>query len=269
MAQTLRIKTAGGLTKMSLSPRIKKNDGYQTRREKKRMSSAAQKYINSKAQRSQLEFLLAANVRQGDWFLTLTYDDAHLPDSWDRANKNMQAFARKLRESRRPGKTVYFYNIERCHWDERPECCHRWHHHLVVSGDVDLEAIREMWGRGLVLDKRLILDADHTFGALASYLLKESNEFPGKRGWRCSRGLQKPEVDTIIVPDDYELQAPENEGIMVLENQGPQLTVYGKFQTLKFQAPDRLDRYENPVLSSRYARRKRRNKQRAATHGAD
>ena len=56
---------------------------------------------------------------------------------------------------------------------------------------------------------------------------------------------------------------------MVLENQGPQLTVYGKFQTLKFQALDRLDRYENPVLSSKYARRKRRNKQRAATHGAD
>ena len=178
----------------------------------------------------------------------------------------MQAFARKLRESRRPGKTVYFYNIERCHWDERPECCHRWHHHLVVSGDVDLEAIREMWGRGLVLEKRLILDADHTFGALASYLLKESSEFPGKRGWRCSRGLQKPEVDTIIVPDDYELQAPESEGVMVLENQGPQLTVYGKFQTLKFQT---LDRYESPVISSKYARRKRRNKQRAATHGAD
>ena len=99
MAQTLRIKTAGGLTKMSLSPRIKRSDGYQTRREKKRISSAAQKYINAKAQHSQLEFLLAANIRPGDWFLTLTNDDQHLPDSWDGANKQMQYFCRKVRDS--------------------------------------------------------------------------------------------------------------------------------------------------------------------------
>ena len=92
MAQTLRIKTAGGLTKMSLSPRVKRSDGYQTRREKKRISSAAQKYINAKAQHSQLEFLLAANIRPGDWFLTLTNDDRYLPDSWDGANKQMQYF---------------------------------------------------------------------------------------------------------------------------------------------------------------------------------
>ena len=113
MAQTLRIKTAGGLTKLSLSPRIKKSDGYQTRREKKKISTAAQKYVNAKAQHDQLEFLLAANVRPGDWFVTLTYDDQHLPDCWDRADKSMQWFFRKLRESRRPAKTIYFYNIER------------------------------------------------------------------------------------------------------------------------------------------------------------
>ena len=65
MAQTLRIKTAGGLTKMTLSPRCRKSDGYQSRREKHNMSSAAQKYINGRAQRSQLEFLLAANVKPG------------------------------------------------------------------------------------------------------------------------------------------------------------------------------------------------------------
>lgn len=266
MAQTLRIKTAGGLTKISLSPRVKKSDGFQTRREKKRISSAAQKYINSKAQRSQLEFLLAANIKPGDWFLTLTYDDSHLPDSWDRANKYMQAFCRKLRESRKPAKTIYFYNIERCHYSDDPLCSHRWHHHMVLSGSVDLSELKRMWGRGQINGHPIALDPDKTYGALATYLLKESSEFPGKRGWRSSQGLTKPETDTMIVPDDYCLQPPEGDGIMVLENPGPQLTVYGRFQILKYQA---LDRYENHMLLSNKTRRTHPPRTKAATHGTN
>ena len=264
MAQTLRIKTAGGLTKMSLSPRIKKTDGFQSRREKKRISSAAQKYINSKAQHDQLEFLLAANVKPGDWFLTLTYDDMHLPDCWDRANKRTQWFCRKLRESRPEKATMYFYNIERAHWSENPECCHRWHHHMVVSGDIPMETLRTLWGNGHVDGHPIVLDADHTYGSLATYLLKEANEFPGKRGWRSSKGLAKPEVDCIVVDDDYTLQAPESESVMVLDNPGPQITVYGKFQRIKFQT---LDGYDGSVLSSRYARHRKTPRRGAAAYG--
>lgn len=266
MAQTLRIKTAGGLTKMSLSPRVKKSDGYQTRREKHRLSSAAQKYINSRAQHSQLEFSLAANIRPGDWFLTLTYDDAHLPDSWDRANRCMQAFCRKLRESRRPKKTIYFYNIERNHYSDEKSQNHRWHHHMVLSGDVDLAELSRLWGRGHVNGHRIQLDPDHTYDSLATYLLKESNEFPGHRGWRASQGLAKPETDTMIVPDDYTITPPETDGVMVLENPGPQQTVYGKFQVIKYQA---LDGCHANMVSSVHARRNKPPRPRAATHGTD
>lgn len=263
MAQTLRIKTAGGLTKMTLSPRCRKKDGYQSRREKHNMSSAAQKYINSRAQRSQLEFSLAANVSKGDWFLVLTYDDAHLPSSWDAADRAMTAFCRKLRESRRPTWTMYYYNIERSHFSDRPEDCHRWHHHIILPGDISLSTITSFWGRGLVFSKRIRLDPDHTYGTLASYMLKESNEFPGKRGWRCSRGLKKPEEDTIIVPDDYVIEQPDGPNVMVLEAPEVSQTVYGRLQKMKFQV---LDGYENPVVSSiKRKRRKSRCKQKAAT----
>lgn len=266
MAQTLRIKTAGGLTKMSLSPRVKKSDGYQTRREKHRLSSAAQKYINSRAQHSQLEFSLAANIRPGDWFLTLTYDDAHLPDSWDRANRCMQAFCRKLREVRKPKTTIYYYNIERNHYSDEANQSHRWHHHMVLSGDVDLAELSRLWGRGHVNGHRIQLDPDHTYDSLATYLLKESNEFPGKRGWRASQGLAKPEKDTMIVPDDYTITPPETDGVMVLENPGPQQTVYGKFQVIKYQA---LDGCHANMVSSVHARRNKPPRPRAATHGTD
>lgn len=250
---------------MSLSPRIKKSDGFVARREKKKASTAAQKYINSKAQHSQLEFLLAANIRPGDWFVTLTYGDPHLPDSWDRANRNMQALCRKLRESRHPGKTIYFYNIERAHYSQDPLCSHRWHHHMVISGDVDISQMQMLWGRGHIDAHRIQLDPEHTYGSLATYLLKESSEFPGKRGWRSSRGLAKPQVDTVIVDDDYVIQPPTEDKIMVLDNPGPQLTVYGRFQILKFQA---LDGYNKRVICWDHARRKRPPKPGAATYGS-
>lgn len=263
MAQTLRIKTAGGLTKMTLAPRCRKSDGYQSRREKRNMTTAAQKYINNRAQHSQLEFLLAANVRPGDWFLVLTYDDRHLPSNWDAADRSMKAFCRRLRESRRPEKTVYFYNIERCHYSECSECCHRWHHHIILPGGIPLSTIEGLWGRGLVLHKRIKLDPDHTYGSLASYMLKESNEFPGKRGWRSSRGLVKPEEDVIIVPDDYVIEQPDGPNVMVLEAPESSQTVYGRLQKIKFQV---LDGYENLVLSSiKHKRRRSRRNSKAAT----
>lgn len=252
MAQTLRIKSAGGLTKMTLSPRCRKSDGFQSRREKHRLSSQAQKYINSKAQHSQLEFLLAANIHPGDWFVVLTYADAHLPDSWDAANRSMQGFCRRLRESRAPEKTIYFYNIERAHYSDQENQSHRWHHHMVLSAGTDRENLDKLWGKGHVFVRQLVLDPDHTFGSLATYMLKESNEFPGKRGWRSSRGLQKPEVDVLVVPDDYVILPPEGSNVMVLENPGVQSCVYGKFQVLKYQA---LDRYENRVIPSGHTRR--------------
>lgn len=251
---------------MTLSPRCRREDGFHTRREKKKISSAAQKYINSRAQRSQLEFLLAANIHPGDWFVTLTYDEAHLPKNWDFANKAVQAFCRKLRESRAPKKTIYFYNIERAHFDEDSEQSHRWHHHMILPGDVDGGALESLWGRGHVHRQRIRLDPEHTYESLATYLLKESNEFPGKRGWRSSRGLAKPEVDSMIVPDDYVIEAPEGKNVMVLENPGVQVSVYGKFQKIKFQA---LDRYENRVVGSDQAWRTSPPKTQAATQGAD
>ena len=114
-----------------------------------------------------------------------------------------------------------------------------------------------------MFDKRIKLDPDHTYGSLASYMLKESNEFPGKRGWRSSRGLAKPDEDVIIVPDDYVIEQPEGANVMVLEAPEVSQTIYGRLQKIKFQV---LDGYENPVIQSVKRKRRRvRSKRKAAT----
>ena len=136
---------------------------------------------------------------------------------------------------------------------------------MVVSGDVPMETLQALWGNGHVDGHPIVLDADHTYGSLATYFLKEANEFPGKRGWRSSKGLAKPEVDSMVVDDDYVIQPPDSAGVMVLDNPGPQITVYGRFQIIKFQA---LDGYDGGVLSSMYARRRKTPRRRAAAYGS-
>lgn len=239
MAQTVRMKTAGGLVYMSVAPRVNRTDGYTTRREKRRIASNAQRSINGKAAYLNLEFSLAANVQPGDLVLTMTYSDAFLPHCWSDADRAAKAFIRRVRARLPPGSLLYYYNIERAHYSERPAECHRYHHHMIIRCGLPPDELQNLWPYGHVNHHLFALDAERTYGSMAKYLIKERSEFPGKRAWRCSRGLRKPETDSWIVPDDYVLPVPaRSPSCMILENDGPRLTEYGRFQTLKFQTDD-------------------------------
>lgn len=155
-----------------------------------------QEAVNIKTACMRLEFLLYANFSLDDWFITLTYDNAHLPLNYEAARKNAPAFFRRVRELRRArGEPFgYIYVMEGMHGD------HRVHHHLVLQrGDGDLEAIRALWPRGGV-DAETIRD----FGGyrkLAQYLSKEPRKTGklrvGQRMWTPSKGLIKPERNDI------------------------------------------------------------------------
>ena len=156
--------------------------------------------INIKTACMRLEFLLYANFSPKDWFVTLTYDDAHLPPNYEAARKNAPAYLRKVREARRiRGLPVgYVYVMEGMHGDRRI------HHHLVIQrADGDEMLVRYFWGKGTV-DIRTIED----FGGyrkLAKYLTKEPRKTGklrvGQRMWTPSRGLIKPErFDTELPP---------------------------------------------------------------------
>lgn len=247
-SQKLKVKTAGPLTASVVYPRIYARDGITTRNAKSKMTSAAQKFINAKNQRSKLEFLLAANLKKGDFFVVLTYDDMHLPPNRKAANNNMVAFIRKLRETQAP--TAYFYNIEGSHYDDKPEENHRLHHHLYITDDgYSIKKLEKLWGRGHVYGHRLKFDAERTFGALASYMIKEAQEHPGKRAWHASKKLKKPEVKTVTVPADFILEVPKDDTILVLENSGIRETCYGRYQELKTLA---LDGYTTLAVKQKY-----------------
>lgn len=155
--------------------------------------------INVKTACMRLELLLYANFGPKDWFVTLTYDNAHLPPNYEAARKNAPAYLRKVREARRIRGLPcgYVYVMEGLHGDRRI------HHHLVIQrADGDKMLVRSLWGKGFV-DIRTIED----FGGLrklAGYITKEPRKTGklrvGQRMWTPSRGLIKPERFDMELP---------------------------------------------------------------------
>lgn len=193
------------------------------RRPRLNISTAAQVFMNLKNSWRQCELMIAANFGTGDYVLTLTYDDEHLPASKAEADKLYQKFVRKLRgvRRRRGQELRYIYATEGFH-GQMPNGCfmddsewedHRLHHHIVLNGcqDNDLEEIRSLWPYGVYV--RLERLDIHYYEELAKYLTKEAREFGrakvGERAWKGSRNLVSFVVEYDDVKDNMSLVAPE------------------------------------------------------------
>ena len=100
-----------------------------------------------------------AQLHEHNWFVTLTYDDEHLPE-WGSLNKaHFQAFVNRLRKARYPAKVRYFHCGEYGDQTGRP------HYHAALFG-VDFpdrmhfsnrgehkvwasDELGQLWGNGL------------------------------------------------------------------------------------------------------------------------
>lgn len=212
-------------------------DGPRERAQKQRASSAARERLNARTSWQKLERTLAANFGDGDLFVTLTYDDKHLPQDRDAAVRRLRSFIPKLRKARkeRGQELKYIYVTEGAFAGGRL------HHHMVInSTGEDLEELRKLWIYGAdVKIRRLTFDQMDTYEALASYLTKEPREvgYPrvGERTWTPSLGLEQPEVVTETVPDCVTLSAPPE--AVVLAKVGPELNGYGEFAWIKYMMP--------------------------------
>lgn len=112
-----RIITAGPLVMEAVYPASSVRDGPAVRQGKKNLSSQAQQLMNFKYAYQKLEFLIAANFGEKDLYVTLTYDDSHLPENRQEALKKMKAFLKRLRKVRKEGgyELRYIYVTEHKH----------------------------------------------------------------------------------------------------------------------------------------------------------
>ena len=256
MSKTLKQVRSGRLVCAVVYTTPTSGDSPKARAQKQKASTAARERLNARTSFQKLERTLAANFDDGDLYITLTYDDKHLPESRDKAVRRIRSFLSKLRGARKArGQPLrYIYVTEGCGPGGRL------HHHVVLNstGD-DLEEIRRLWIYGDNVElRRLRFDRDYTYEDLASYLTKEPREWGhpqvGERTWTPSLGLARPEPESETVPDYVTLAAPPE--AIVLQNEGPIRNGYGEYAWIKYMLPRGTGR-KRP----RAKRRRRRQKE--------
>lgn len=160
---------------------------YQRGRGKKRKpTSEIQKRLNQHNAERKLIRLLNTNFTKQDIRFDLTYDKNHLPASPEDAQRQMQNFIRRVKRYR---KKQELPELKYVAVTEVGEQNGRVHHHIVMSGGIDINTLAEIWGRGYTTAKPLQFD-EYGITGIAVYLVKEP--VLGKR-WCASKNLVKPE----------------------------------------------------------------------------
>lgn len=160
------------------------------RRKKCKPTTEIQAKLNQKNAERRLIRLVHTNFDERDLAIGLSYDEEHLPESVEAAKKELQKFLRALRaEYKRNGKELKYISTT-----EKGKTTKRIHHHLILSGGVDRDAIEKLWGRGYANTKRLQFGKTGVAG-LAVYMVKGQVDY---RRYNCSRNLVRP------VPAEYD-----------------------------------------------------------------
>ena len=155
--------------------------------------------------------LIHANFDRMGWHVALTYDDGWLPESAERAERDLTNYLRRVRRwiSRQGWDPAGLRWISVTEGQDEDKAAGRkavrWHHHLLIQMDglareqreklrgalEDLWSVRfcgEVESLGTVNADRLQPDKDGLVG-LALYLLKYPKR---KKRWHQSQGLRKP-----------------------------------------------------------------------------
>ena len=105
MAKTKRLKkqTAGRLVRAVCYTQVLSMDTPRARAEKAKCSTAARRKLNYRFAYQKLQMQLAANFTRRDLYVTLTYDDEHLPPNRKAAKKQVAAFFDRMRRQYRRG----------------------------------------------------------------------------------------------------------------------------------------------------------------------
>lgn len=138
---TTKTIKAGNQFEVEIYPSFTKKES--TGMNLKPRSSTAQKNLNDKNARKKLERLINANFSNGDLWVTLTYDNEHLPESMKDALKNIGNYMRRInyrREKMGLSNAKYIYITE-----YNPKKKIRCHHHLIMDGALSMDLVEKMW----------------------------------------------------------------------------------------------------------------------------
>lgn len=152
-------------------------------------STGAQRKLNEKNARKYCKRLINTNFGNGDYWITLTYDNEHLPDTIEEAIRDMTNYIRRVnyrrkKEGLKPVKYIFV--------TEQGAKTNRIHHHLVIEkGNMTADALEELWKKGSRNNVRRIAEDENGLAGLSEYLTKDPK---GRKRWHSSKNLKKPKV---------------------------------------------------------------------------
>ena len=160
---------------------------------------------NLKTSYEKLLMLVCANFSPGDWWVTLSYDDDHLPRTREESKKPFRKFIRNFRKYRKVNKEVLKYVY--CTQLTTRAGGIRLHHHMILrwEDDSDKEQLYTLWEGGKIVYARKLKDFEDILDK-AKYMCREPRELgvhvPGEQMWTASRGLIRPKPEYITVDSD-------------------------------------------------------------------
>lgn len=156
------------------------------RRRKAKPTCEAQAKLNKRISENNLIRLLNANFTKKDIAFDLTYKKGKEPTDKKQAEKDVANFLRRLKRYR---KKQGLSELKYIGVIERGVKSGRYHHHLVISGGVDINTLATMWGKGYTKAQPLQFDETGLIGK-GKYLVKQSLSF---RSFNASRNLVRPQ----------------------------------------------------------------------------
>ena len=191
---TLKEITAGDQFEVEIYPEFTSIDQIPEEGRKKD-NSRAQKNLNDKNARKYVIRLINHNFGDRDIWLTLTYRPGEEPENMERAVKNMQNYIGRInyrRKKRGLGNARYIYITE-----YSPEAEIRWHHHVVMDGEMDMDTVESAWTKGDRNQVRKVNRDEFGLTGMSCYMTKEKNRKKNERRWNSSKNLKKFRVRKV------------------------------------------------------------------------
>jgi len=182
------ITVAGQTIFVKVSDKRKKKAPGEKRGEREKATPEEIEKINQKNAERILAILINYNFQPGDYHIVLTYSGEE--PSKAQAKKDLEKFKRQLME-------LYRANGLNLRWITATEYENtRIHHHIVMTGGIDIIEIAKVWGHGFI--RPAFLDDSGDYRKLASYLIKETSksfreaDAVSRRRYNCSRSIVRP-----------------------------------------------------------------------------
>lgn len=187
---------------------------YQYGRKKKcKATAAAQERLNREMAARRLSDIVNLNFTKKDIQLKLDYyafkaEHGHSPTP-DECVKSMANFIRRL-------KRLYAklgVELKYVYCSEIGARGHISHHHLIISGGVDLSLIKALWREGGCWSRKLYFDRRGCYD-LTSYFVKAKYTY---RSYTCSRNCKRPQEsgkDKSIYKNDHRVRQKQVNSLM-------------------------------------------------------